>query len=345
MKATYIDRQGDVDVLTYGDMPEPSVGSRDVLIRVRATALNHLDIFARAGRNGVVLDRFPHILGCDLAGEVAQVGTEVDGFVSGDRVLVDYSIRCGRCEACDSGRDQLCIDSRSIGISVNGGYAQYVSVPWTNVHAIPGTLSFEEAASIPLVYKTAWHCLVTRCNLKPGEDVLVMAAGSGVGSAAICLAKLLGARVITTASTDEKLAKARDLGADETVNYIDTPLYSSRVRELTGGKGVDLIFDSIGASVWEENFKCLKLGGRLVNCGVTGGHRTALRIGQMFARGLTLMGASGGNKADFANVMRLVWRGQIRGIISQTFPLEAAAEAHTTMEGRNVFGKLVLTIP
>ncbi|MEE9199716.1 MAG: zinc-binding dehydrogenase [Dehalococcoidia bacterium] len=345
MKATYINQQGDVDVLTYGELPEPSAGAGEVLVRVRATALNHLDIFARSGRNRVVIDRFPHILGSDIAGEVAEVGPGVQGLGKGERVLMDYSIRCGVCDRCLAGHDELCTDSRSIGVDIDGGYAQYVSVPATNVHPIPDSPPFEEAAAIPLVFKTVWSCLITRCQLKPGEDVLVMAAGSGVGSAAIRLAKIMGARVITTASTDEKLAKARALGADETINYAAEPNYSKKVRELTDGKGVDLIFDSIGGSVWDENFECLKQGGRLVNCGVTGGHRASLRIGQMFTRGLTLMGASNGSKADFADVMKLVRQGQIRGIISQTFPLEAAAEAHRAMESRNVFGKLVLQIP
>ncbi len=181
MKATYINQQGDVDVLTYGDLPEPSLGSGNVLIRVRATALNHLGVFARAGRNGVVLDRFPHILGCDLAGEVAQVGAEVTGFISGDRVLADCTIRCGRCEACDSGSDQLCVDGRSIGISVNRGYGEYVSVLWTNVHAIPERLSFEEAASIPLVYRTAWYCLVTVATLSLGKTCWSWRRGVGWG--------------------------------------------------------------------------------------------------------------------------------------------------------------------
>ena len=345
MKATYINTQGDIDVVTYGELPEPSIGPGEVLIRVRATALNHLDVFARAGRNGVIIDRFPHILGSDIAGSIHEVGEGVEGLAVGARVLVDYTIRCGTCEACNAGHDELCAHSNTIGVSLNGGYAQYVSVPAVNVHTIPDWLSFEEAAAIPLVYKTAWHCLVTRSRLVPGEDVLVMAAGSGVGSAAIRLAKLMGARVITTASTDDKLTKAKELGADEVINYIAEPEYSRKVRELTDGKGVDLIFDSVGASVWDQNFKCLKLGGRLVNCGVTSGHRVSLRMGQMFSRGLTFIGVPNGSKADLANVMKLVRRGQIRGIISQTFPLEAASEAHKAMEGRNVFGKLVLQVP
>ena len=210
---------------------------------------------------------------------------------------------------------------------------------------IPDWLTFEEAAAIPLVFQTAWYCLITRGHLKPGEDVLIMAAGSGVGSAAIRLAKIMGARVITTASGDEKLAKARELGADEIINYETEPKYSGKVREVTEGKGVDMILDCVGAPVWDENFECLKNGGRLINCGVTGGHRASLRIGQMFIRNLTFIGASAGAKDDFASVMKLVNQGKIRGIISQTFPLEAAAEAHKAMESRNVFGKLVLQIP
>ncbi len=345
MKATYIERQGGPEVLTYGDLPDPSPGPGEVVIRVRATALNHLDVFARAGRNGIILDKFPHVLGCDLSGEAAELGAEVEGLRVGERVMVDYSLPCAKCRPCISGQDQLCEIGGSIGISVDGGYAQYVVVPAQNAHTIPDDMDFDEAAAIPLVYKTAWHCLITRCGMQAGEDVLVMAAGSGVGSAAIRLAKLVGARVITTASTEEKLAKARALGADETINYVENPTYSRTVREMTGGKGVDLVFDSIGASVWDENFKSLKPGGRLVNCGVTGGHRAPLRIGRMFTEQVTLMGASTGNRADFAKVAGLVRRGEVRGIVSRTFPLEDAAEAHRAMEGRDVFGKLVLVVP
>ena len=345
MKANYIEEQGGPEVLTYGDLPDPSPGPAEVVIRVRATALNHLDTFARAGRNGVIIDKFPHVLGCDLAGEVAQLGPETQGLKVGDRVMVDYSLPCARCGFCIAGQDQLCETGGSIGITVNGGYAQYVAVPVQNAYTIPEDMGFREAAAIPLVYKTAWHCLITRCGMQAGEDVLVMAAGSGVGSAAIRVAKMVGARVITTASTEEKLAKARALGADETINYVDNPTYSGTVMEMTGGKGVDLVFDSIGASVWDENFKSLRPGGRLVNCGVTGGHRASLRIGRMFTSQVTLMGASTGNRADFAKVANLVRRGEIRGIVSQTFSLEDAAEAHRTMEDRNVFGKLVLEVP
>ena len=315
------------------------------MIRVRATALNHLDTFARAGRNGVIIDKFPHVLGCDLAGEVAELGVGVEGVKVGDRVMVDYSLPCAKCIACDAGQDQRCENGGSIGITANGGYAQYVSVPARNAEIIPDDMDFEEAAAIPLVYKTAWHCLITRCGMLPGEDVLIMAAGSGVGSAAIKLAKMMGARVITTASTEEKLAKARALGADETINYVENPAFSEAVMEMTGGKGVDLVFDSIGASVWDENFKSLKSGGRLVNCGVTGGHRASLRIGRMFTSQVTLMGASTGSRSDFTRVANLVRRGEIRGIVSRTFSLQDAADAHRAMEGRDVFGKLVLTVP
>ena len=345
MKATYIEEQGPPEVLTFGDLPDPSSGPGEVVIRVRATALNHLDTFARAGRNGVIIDKFPHVLGCDLAGEVADPGAGVEGLEVGDRVMVDYSLPCGECIACEAGHDQRCEVGGSIGITVNGGYAQYVSVPARNVEIIPDDMDFEESAAIPLVYKTAWHCLITRCGMLPGEDVLIMAAGSGVGSAAIKLAKLMGARVITTASTEEKLAKARAIGADETINYVENPEFSKIVMEMTGGKGVDLVFDSIGASVWDENFKSLKSGGRLVNCGVTGGHRASLRIGRMFTSQVTLMGASTGSRADFSRVANLVRRGEIRGIVSRKFPLQDAADAHRAMEGRDVFGKLVLTVP
>ena len=345
VKAIYINQQGDLDVLIYGELPDPSPGAGEVLVRVRATALNHLDVYTRAGRNGVIIDRFPHVLGSDISGEVAELGPGVEGFETGEKVLLNSIINCGTCRECKSGSDQFCTRAAQLGITVDGGYAQYVSVRADSVHTFPSWLNFEEAASIPLVYQTVWHCLITRGQLKPGEDVLIMAAGSGVGSAAIHLAKIMGARVITTASSEEKLAKAKELGANEVINYTTEPKYSDKVRMITEGKGVDIILDCVGAPVWDENFECLKNGGRLVNCGVTGGHRASLRIGQMFTRNLTFIGASVGAKDDFAHVMKLVNQGKIRGIVSQTFPLEAAAEAHRAMESRNVFGKLVLQIP
>lgn len=345
MKAVYINEQGGLETLIYGDRPDPVPGPGEVLVRVRASALNHLDIFARTGQNQVSTRGFPRILGCDMAGEVAGLGPGVTQFSEGQRVLVDYDVKCGTCHYCSIGRDELCRRRTRLGVDADGGYAQYCKVPATNVYPIPDWMSYEEAAAIPLVFHTAWHCLITRANLQPGEDVLINAAGSGVGSAAIQVATQTGARVIVTAGSDEKLEKARELGAAEGINYNKEPNFSRRVKELTGGLGVDLVFDSVGASIWDENFECIKPGGRLVICGVTGGHRASIRLGQLFQRGISILGSGGRSRREFADMMKLVHRGRFRGVVGRVFPLEQAREAHRTMEERNFFGKLVLQVP
>ncbi|MEE9325449.1 MAG: alcohol dehydrogenase catalytic domain-containing protein, partial [Dehalococcoidia bacterium] len=243
MKAVYIEEQGGIEKLIYGERPEPKVGPGEVLVKIRATALNHLDIYARAGLNGVSVGGFPRILGSDIAGEVVELGKGITQARNGDRVIVENSIKCGVCKYCSMSRDELCTNPKGLGVTVDGGYAEYVKVPASIVHDIPHWMPFDEGAAIGLVYHTAWHCLITRAQLKPGEDILITAAGSGVGSAAIQLAKRIGARVITTAGTDEKLEKARELGADEVINYVKEERYSDKVKALTEGEGVDMVLD------------------------------------------------------------------------------------------------------
>ena len=261
MKAVYINEQGGLDKLIYGDLLQPQPGPREVVVRVRAAALNRLDIYARAGLNGVSTGGFPRVLGSDMAGEIASVGPQVEQWRGAERVVVDYVVNCETCEYCTIGRDECCERGVRLGVDADGGYAQYMKAPAVNCHAIPDWMSFEEAASIPLVFHTAWHCLVTRAQLRPEETVLVSAAGSGVGSAAIQIARRLGARVLVTAGSDEKIARARELGADGGINYNTQPQFSGPIRDLAGGQGVDVLFDSVGASIWDENFKCLKQGG------------------------------------------------------------------------------------
>lgn len=343
MKAVYITEQGGLDVLQYGDLPEPEIGPDEVKIRVRATALNHLDVYTRAGVRGTRRElREPLVLGIDIAGEVAAVGEHVFNVRPGDRVAVNPVITCGRCEYCVRGRDNLCVSRVMIGTMVNGGYAEYAKAPWENVLPIPDGMSYEEACGIPLVAMTAYHMLVTRAGLQPGDDVLVMAAGSGVGSVGIQIAKALGARVIATAGTDEKAERGRQLGADHVINYRANPEYAKTVRELTGGKGVDIVFDHVGAAVWEQNIASLKPGGVLVNCGVTSGYRMELQMGYLFTHELSVLGSELGTKAELARVMKLVRDGKVRGVVSRTFPLQEAREAHRAMEERDHFGKLVL---
>jgi NADPH2:quinone reductase len=344
LKAVYITEQGEPSVLTYGEQPDPQIPPGYVLIRVGATALNHLDLFTRAGQRGTKREfKQPQILGCDIAGTVAELGADAQRLQVGQRVLVNPGITCGKCEYCTSANDNLCTSYRMIGVAVNGGYAEYVAVPWENCYPIPDWMDWAEAASIPLTFLTAWHMLFGRCGLRPGDNVLVMAGGSGVGTAAIRIAKRFGARVVTTASTDEKLARAREIGADEGINYTETPEFAAKVLELTDGRGADIVFDHIGATVWEQNFRCIARNGRFVNCGVTGGYRAELHIGQMFTRQLTLMGSFMGTKQEMGELMRVVQAGELRGVVAESMPLQDAARAHELMDSRDFFGKIVLT--
>lgn len=341
MKAAYVAEQGSLDGLKYGERPDPSPGPADVLIRVKACSLNRVDLFAVLGKKGVRL-QIPRILGRDFAGEVAEVGPQVEGrFHTGDRVVIRPQVSCMRCEYCLRGRDNECSSSWTLGLSADGGLAEYAVVPAINVYPMPDTLSFNEAASMPTTYLTAWHMLICRAGLRPGEDVLVQAAGSGVGSAAIQIARVVGARVITTAGSDEKLERARALGAHATINYRSED-FLQRVLELTDGQGVDVVFDHIGASIWEKNFACLKRGGRFVNCGVSAGHRVELHMGQLFTRQLSVLGSSGGSHADMLDILRLAALGELRGVVARTFPLSEARAAFETMAASDFFGKIVL---
>jgi NADPH:quinone reductase-like Zn-dependent oxidoreductase len=269
MKAAIFKQHGGPEVLEFTDAPEPKPRANEVLIEVKACALNHLDIFVRNGMPGIEIP-LPHILGCDIAGLVREVGELVTWVKVGDEVMVQPGVSCGHCDACLSGQDNLCREYDIIGYRRNGGYAELVSVPGVNVFPKPANISWEEAAALPLVTVTAWHMLVGRANIRPGEDVLVHAAGSGVGSVAIQIAKLHGARVITTASSDEKLAKARELGADETINYTRDD-WPKEVKRLTERRGVDIVFEHTGSETWPGSISSLKNNGRLVTCGATSG--------------------------------------------------------------------------
>ena len=253
MKAAIFRQHGGPEVLEYTDVPEPQIRANEVLVEVKACALNHLDIFVRNGMPGIEIP-LPHILGCDVAGVVREAGELVTWVKPGDEVMVQPGVSCGHCEACLSGQDNLCREYDMIGYRRDGGYAEFVAVPGVNIIPKPAELSWAEAAALPLVTVTAWHMLVTRANVQPGEDVLVHAAGSGVGSVAIQIAKLRGARVITTASTDEKLAKARELGADETINYSRDD-WPKEVKRLTGRKGVDVVVEHTGAATWPGSMR------------------------------------------------------------------------------------------
>ena len=340
MKASIFRAHGGPDVLEYTDVEKPTIRPNEVLIAVKACALNHLDIFVRNGLPGIEIP-LPHILGCDVAGVVREVGELVTWVKPGDEVMVHPGVSCGHCEACLSGNDNLCREYDMIGYRRNGGYAELVAVPGVNVFLKPANLKWEEAAALPLVTVTVWHMLVTRANIRPGEDVLVHAAGSGVGSIAIQVAKLLGARVFTTASTDVKLAKARELGADETINYIQDD-WPKEVRRLTERRGVDVVVEHTGSATWPGSISSLKNNGRLVTCGATSGYDARTDLRQVFYRHLTILGSFMGSKAELLTAMKFVKEGKIRAVVDRAFPLSEAREAHIHLENREQFGKVVL---
>jgi len=341
MKAAIFRQHGGPEVFEYADVPEPVLRADEVLVEVKACALNHLDIFVRNGLPGIEIP-LPHILGNDVAGVVREVGKLVNWVKTGDEVMVQPGVSCGHCEACLSGQDNLCREYDIVGYRRDGGYAELVAAPGVNVIPKPAELSWEEAAALPLVTVTAWHMLVTRANVQPGEDVLVHAAGSGVGSIAIQIAKLRGARVITTASSDDKLAKARELGADQTINYTSDD-WPKEVRRLTGRKGVDVVVEHTGAATWPGSISALKNNGRLVTCGATSGFDARTDLRQVFYRHLTLLGSFMGSKGELLEAMKFVAAGKIRPVVDRVLPLSEARQAHELLESRGQFGKVVLT--
>src|SRR4029078_334509 len=340
MKAAIFCQHGSPDVLEFADVKEPKLRANEVLISVKACALNHLDIFVRNGLPGIEIP-LPHILGNDIAGVVQEVGELVTWVKPGDEVMVQPGVSCGHCEACLSGQDNLCREYDIIGYRRDGGYAEVVAVPGLNVFPKPPNLNWEEAAALPLVTVTAWHMLVGRAQLKPGEDVLVHAAGSGVGSVAIQIAKLLGARVITTASSEEKLSKARELGADETINYTKED-WPKEVKRLTERRGVDVVFEHTGSSTWPGSITSLKNNGRLVTCGATSGFDARTDLRQVFYRHSTILGSFMGSKAELLEAMKFVRQGKIPGVVDRALPLSEARQAHELIESRGQFGKVVL---
>ena len=340
MKAVLFYEHGGPEKLVYDEAPEPTAGDGEVVIQIKACALNHLDIWIRQGIPAYKL-ALPHISGSDIAGVVHAVGPGVDSVVLGQRVFVSPGLSCWRCDACLAGRDNQCVTYRVIGASIHGGYAEYVKVPAINCLPIPEKLSFDEAAAFPLVYLTAWHMLMSRAALAPGETALIHGVSSGVGSAALQIAKLIGATTIVTASQDENLDKAQRLGADHTINY-KTADVTKRVRELTSGRGVDVVFEHIGPATWEHSLQSLVKGGRLVTCGATTGPQVPLDLRYLFSKEISVYGSYLGTRAELATVARLVGSGKLSPVIGGTFPLREAKLAQERMLQRQFFGKLVL---
>ena len=340
MRAVYFETFGGPEVLRAGERPVPEPGPDEARVRVRACGVNHLDLWVRRGLPGLSPE-MPHIPGNEVVGEVDAVGAAVRHLAPGARTLVLPTLSCGHCPACLNGDDNLCRDYDVLGRRRNGGYAEFVCVPAANCLPYPGELPWEQAAAVPLVYLTAWHMLVGRADLRPGEDVLVIGAGSGVGSAAIQVARLLGARVIATAGTPAKLERARALGAHDTVDHAREDV-ARRVRELTGKKGVEVAFEHVGGRVFEAAVAALARNGRLVTCGATIGHTATLDLNLLFGRHLTLLGSWMGRRRELVEVLKHVASGALRPVVDSVLPLADAARAHARLEAREQFGKVVL---
>ena len=343
MKAVVVPRYGGPDVLELvADHPDPVPGPDQVVLRVHATSLNHLDLFVREGIPALKLT-LPHILGSDAAGDIAEVGSDVTDLEVGERVVVNPGISCGRCEFCLTGEDSLCVEYKILGEHLPGAYAEKVAVPARNVLKIPTDMEFPAASAAPLAFMTAWRMLVTRAKVRPGEDVLVLGAGSGVSTAAIQVAKLAGCTVFVTSSSDEKLRKAKALGADVLINYKALP-WSKAIWELTGKRGVDVIVDHVGEATFKESVRTLRRGGRIVVPGATTGPMLELDARYLFWRQLSVLGSTMANQREFEEVMKLVFMGRLKPVVDRVFPLAKAREAHEYLARGDQFGKVVLAI-
>ena len=341
MKAAIFYQHGGPEVVRYEEAIEPSLSAGQVRVRVKACALNHLDIWIRQGIPAFAVP-LPHIGGCDVAGIVERVDTEGGGSAPGDRIFIAPGLSCWRCELCLSGRDNLCLSYRILGAQVNGGMAEFVTVPAINVIPIPGNLSFEQAAAFPLTAVTAWHMLFGLAKLQPAEDVLVLGAGSGVGSMAVQMAHAVAARVFTTVGSEDKIARAAALGADEVINHAQENI-ADRVKTLTAGRGVDVVIEHVGPATWEQSLRSLAKGGRLITCGATTGPTVTLDLRYLYMRQTTIMGSMMGTRAELLDAAKWMGAGRIHAVIDSVMPLKEARAAQERMNDRKLFGKIVLT--
>lgn len=342
MKAVLFREHGGTEKLVYEEFQKPTAGVGEVVVRVKACALNHLDVWIRQGNPAYPMP-LPHISGSDIAGVVEEVGGQVEGVKIGERVFVSPGVSCWSCEQCLAGRDNMCKSYGLVGAMMHGGYAEYVKVPARNVLPIPGQLSFEQAAAFPLVSVTAWHMLFTLADVKQGESVLIMGAGSGVGHIAVQMAKVAGARVITTVGADDKIGKAKAIGADEVINHA-TEKVATRVREMTKGHGVDVVIEHIGPDVWDVCMESLGKGGRLITCGATTGAEVKLNLRYVFSRQLTIKGSYMGTRAELVKAAEQVGQGKLKPVIDRTYLLSEARAAQEHLISRKFFGKIVLMV-
>ena len=342
MNAIYFETHGGPDVLKLGERPAPTLGEGQVRIDVRASSLNHIDLFLRRGLPGIKLE-LPHIPGCDASGVVAEVGAGVTDLKPGDRVLMNPSLTCGTCEFCQRGDVSMCVRFKLVGEHTSGACCEQIVLPAQNAIPFPESMSFEDAASVPLVFVTAWRMLITRGRLRAGEDVLIHGASAGVGIACIQIAKVAGARVIAVASTDQKLDLCRDLGADVLI-HSEKEDVARRVRDLTGRRGVDVVVDYVGKATWQKSLQCLSRGGRLVTCGATTGYNPEEDLRHVFYRQLEVIGSTMGSRNELMAPLKLIFEGRMRPVVSAVYELKDTAEAHRVMEARKSLGKIVIRV-
>ena len=342
MKAALIREHGGPEKILIEQVDEPRCGPGEVLIEVRAAALNHLDVWVRRGGRAKL--ELPHVLGSDAAGVVAAVGQAVPaGVQAGQEVVINPALSCRECAACRAGQQSLCARFGLVGAARPGTYAQRVSVPWQNVWPKPAHLSFEEAAAVPLAHLTAWRMVMTRLAVRPGEWVLIHGIGGGVALAALQWVKLVGARAIVTSSNQEKLARARALGADEGIDYKAREV-APAVRDLTGGEGADAVVDAVGAATIPIGIDAVRRGGRIANCGITTGAETPLNLQKLYWNQISLLGSTMGSDEEFRQMLRAIEANALRPVIDTVLPLEQARAATERMEAGGQFGKIVLRV-
>jgi NADPH:quinone reductase-like Zn-dependent oxidoreductase len=342
MKALAFNEFGGPGKLGLQDVPDPKPAAGEVLLRVRACALNHLDIFVREGIPALKTP-LPFWTGCDIAGDVAELGAGVTGLKVGDRVCVNPNLTCGRCEFCIRGEDSLCVQYGILGEHVPGGLAELVKVRGENLLALPGHVSYVDAASFILTNMTAWRMVVTQGQLRAGQDALILGVGGGVSSTAVQIAKLCGARVFVTSSSDAKLERARQLGADVCINYAKED-WAKAVWEQTGKRGVDLVIENVGAQTWKQSVRSVAKGGRLVTCGATTGPIGETDIRIVFWNQISIVGSTMANRREFNDVMRLFFAGKLRAIVDELVPLKDGAAAQQRLAEGKQFGKIVLQV-
>ena len=338
MKAVRIHQYGGPEVLQYEDVPDPVLRKDQVLVQVKACAMNHLDLWVRKGTTKAPL---PHILGSDIAGEVVEVGEYVTGCKPGQRVLLAPMHFCNHCAQCAAGRQNMCREFTVLGNLADGGNCELMAVPEVNVIPIPDSLGFNQAASVPLVFLTACHMLTGRASIRPGNTALVLGANSGVGIAAIQIAKLFNATVIATAGNEKKMEKARELGADYVINHYKQKI-GDEVKKITGREGADIVVEHVGAATWDESVKSLKPGATLVTCGATTGPEVKIDLRFLYSKQFNLLGSYMGTMGELNEVLKHVFGGRLKPVVDCTFPLKEVRAAHEYMEKSEMFGKIVL---